>query len=167
MNRFFKQRQRCSFERDHTVLSDSLLAACCPASTLFCFVCRPSLQRKASGVQSGVPRIPLRLATRTWLSRLRGWGGGNASLFGDISNLNRCESILKVLRFGKSLPLSGCFTVAKEREKNTTEEECRHRSARMESAGRRRGNALATMFDLVAACSSAACLSTAWSAWKR
>lgn len=130
MNRFFKQRQRCSFERDHIVLSDSLLAPVARHHHCFALFAVLTATERLRGSIGSAPHSAVlgNLDVVVTIER------GNVSLFGDISNLNRCESILKVLRFGKSLPLSGCFTVSKERE-NTTEEECHHRNARMESTG--------------------------------
>lgn len=126
MNRFFKQRQRCSFERDHIVHSDSLLAPVARHQRYFALFAVLTATERLQGSIGIAPHSAVlgNLDLVVTIER------GNASLFGDISNLNRCESILKFLRFGQQISENHCHSVeasVSEEYKNTTEEEVDHK----------------------------------------
>lgn len=107
--------------------------ACCQASTLFCFVCCPHCNGKASGFNWDCTTFRC-----AWQSGLgcHDWEGKRVLVWGHF----KFKQVWKYLevsqiwttKLRKSLPLSGCLTVSKD-HKNTTEEEVDHKSARMES----------------------------------
>lgn len=107
MNRFFKQRQRCSFERDHIVHSDSLLAPVARHQHYFALFAVLTATERLQGSIGIAPHSAVlgNLDLVVTIER------GNVSLFGDISNLNRCESILKFLRFGQQSSENHCHSV--------------------------------------------------------